>query len=237
MKKTILIHILSFCTITLLGQERFSIQLRSGEDLNTKVVNNRYLFPEFTAGTVVFAESATKVPMNYDMIMDEMHYTDARGQVKALTNNPAEIVSIIIGEREFVHLQYGYAEVLAYFDNKALLIRRKIKTETEKPTGAYGTVSDISAVERSTAILGAAITGGENFTELSGARNITFNVTQTIYLQSGKSTYTGGSESNFLKVFGNNKKSMIRDYVKNRNLDLKKPTDLVELFNYLVDNI
>jgi len=239
-----LICVLSVCNIILLGQERFSIQLHSEEDINSKVANNRYLFSEFTSGTVIFTDNtATKADINYDIIMDEMHFTDAKGEVKALANNPADIVSIHIDGREFIHLRYGYAEVLAYSGNKALLISRRIKAETDKPTGAYGTASEVSAVERSSVIFGEVGTVGANsvksdaVTVLSETKNITFNIQQTIYLQSNKYTYTGGNESNFIKVFGKNKKSMIHDYIKGHKLDLRKPTDLLELFNYLADNI
>ena len=244
MKKYVLTSILSLACCIVFAQQRFTIKVEAGEDINSLISNSRYLFPAFRTGTVVFDDNTTaKAQLNYDMVMGEMQYQDASGKVMALAN-PAEISSILFTDREFIYTKRGYVEVLTYFDNKALLLHRRIKAENEKPTGAYGMASDVSAVEKSNTILTTTQRDVSNLdmmvVETSGAtlggERVTFTTIQTVYLQSDKSLYAGGSEANFQKVFGKSTKSAIRDYIKSNSLNLKKPTDLIQLFNYLVDN-
>jgi len=236
MRKILLIVFLGVFCCKISAQERYTILVESPEDIDSKVTNHQYLFPEFTIGTIVFTDnSATRAPLNYDMIMDQIHFTDGSGQVKKMTNDKNEIASIQIGGREFVYSRNGFAEVLTYYNDKALLICRRIKAEHEKATGAYGMASDVSAVEQSAAMLSSVGSGGENV-GLSNNSSVTFSIIQSIYLQSDKGLFSGGSEKNFVRIFGGNAKS-IHDYVQNKGLNLKKPSDLIELFNFCANQL
>ena len=239
MKKTILICILSFSCVVLFGQERFTIQASTNEDINALVSNSKYVFPEFKGGTVIFSDrTVTRAQMNYNMLTQEMQFVDAQERIMALAN-PAEIASIQIDGREFVYTSRGYAEVLAYAGTRALLLHRRIKAENEKPSGAYGTVSDVSAVQRQTTFSTGTAIGSpvdEVVTDLSGGIKVNLTVTQAIYLQSGHKLFAGNSEKNFARLFGGNIKT-IRNYTTANKLNLKKPTDLILLFNYCADNM
>ena len=244
MKKHVLHSILClFCCIAV-AQERFTVKVNAGEDVNSLISNSRYLFPEFKAGTVVFTDNATsKAPLNYDMIMGEMHYVNASGKVMALSD-VANISSILFADREFIYTPKGYTEVLTYSGNKALLLHRRIKAEQEKPTGAYGMSSDVSAVESSNAILSTSQRDANNSALVAenvgvalGGGNVTFTLLQTLYLYDGTNLLANASEANFQKIFGKDKKSAIRDYIKKNKINQKKPTDLIQLFNYLANDL
>ena len=235
MKKCLFLSFLFIFCQMVFAQERFTITVKDNEDINSLMSNSRYVFPEFRTGKVIFNDfSTTNARLNYNMLTQEMQYVDAQNRILALVN-PAEIASIQIDGREFVYTPRGYAEVLAYAGNKALLLHRRVKVANEKPTGAYGTPSDVSAVERNTTYR-FAYDGLSSVTDLGGEQRINLTVSQTIYLISGKTMYTPPSERNFSRLFGGDTRK-IQNYVKSNKLDLKKPTDLIEVFNYLADNM
>ncbi|MCL2738921.1 MAG: hypothetical protein FWE30_05690 [Bacteroidales bacterium] len=220
-------------SLTLFAQDRFSLQLGPGEDINTSTPRSRYVFPEFRVGTVVLRDGATvSAQMNYDMLREDMLYIDSIGIMRPLPYDPAKVLKITFENREFVYFQTGYAEVLAYSGNKALLMRRMIAIEMNQSGGAYGSVLMSSSMDPNIradleAIRERASAGGDR---------LSIVMHTTIYLRSDRSMFIGGNRANFEKMFGNNHKAMIRDYVRNNKLNLKTPTDVVALFDYLADN-
>ena len=235
MKKFLIPCITAFFCFSALAQERFTIQMQPGEDINSLVTHSKYVFPEFRTGTVLYTDNTTtKAQMNYDMTTGEMHFSDGAGKMMAITN-PTEITSILFEDREFIYSSKGYLEVLTYYNDKALLLHRRINAVKDKPTGGYGMASNVSAVERST---GMVATGDLTYTmEIQETGSVSLTMIQTVYLQSGKSVYAKGSEKNFLQLFGKDKKTAIRDYVTTNRLNLKIPTDLIQLFNYCVETL
>jgi len=217
-----------FLSLLLNAQEKTSITIVAGEDVNKVLSTSCFLFYDYQDATFYSKKGMGKVKMNYNMLTGDMMFIN-EGDTLALSN-PQDIISITIGKQEFIYKSKNYLEILQEIDNKMLLVQRRIKPTVVKQTGAYGVTTASASIHNASGLQTTTSVYGDS--KLNTTKQVVYEVVYTFYLQINNSLYTGATEKNFQKIFGANQKERISNYIKENKLNLKKEEDIIQLFNF-----
>jgi hypothetical protein len=168
------------------------------------------------------------------MMAGEMLMLNEQNEILKL-KKPKEVLAVHFGQREFINSSKGFLEVLKEADDKAILVRWKLKLTAVKNIGAYGTTTESAAIDYVTQIgYSGYIIEGE---KLIHPQELNYRVMPDYYLRLDSGLFRITGERDFVRVFGNDKKDIIRAYVKEYKLNFKKLSDILRLFDYLsIDN-
>ncbi len=227
MKKIILLLTgLLLCASWSYAQERMTMKVTSGEDINQLLATSRFLFPEFQDANVYFKKSTSRAKMNYNMLSGEMLFIDPNGDTLAL-KNVSEVLAIAFGKRLFKNSPKDFVEVLATnsTDDSELVIRRRIRKGDERKEGAYGITSSVASIS---SVSNVYTESGSQ--ALSISSEVSFKKEITYYLVQ-KNKYRTADCSGFLKAYPK-KKADIENYLKQTPVDFDNEADVLRLFRY-----
>ncbi|MDF2192250.1 hypothetical protein [Paraflavitalea sp. CAU 1676] len=188
-----------------------------------KTLLNTFLLSKFYAGKVFLKNGAVQeADLNYDTETKNVVFK-SNGQIMTVTNH-ADVDSIIMANRKFVPFESTFYEVLenstiglfATYINK----RKPIVASTNKEGTKRG-VSD----NANSAVAPAYVSRPNQL-------NYKVDVLSQYWLKRGNSFYKANNEKQLLKVFPLKDNEVIKNYIKENNIDFGNPDDLIRLVAY-----
>ena len=229
MKKSIFLLLLY--PILAAAQNDEVIDIASGEILNEKVSSNvQYVFPEFLAGQVHFADGKRSANLlNYNVLLGEMHFIDNE-DVLAFPDLTNVLVVVVNKRRFFPFNKTEFCEEVFATDDTRLCVRRKGRAMEKSKTGAYGMETSASSVKSYNSI---GSTGRQFNLGVTG--KVKVSVENSYYFMNKGYKYVQiKNEKSIIKQFpGHNEK--IETFVKEHKINFKDEDDLKELIAYCID--
>ncbi|HAF29930.1 MAG TPA: hypothetical protein DCG75_12885 [Bacteroidales bacterium] len=200
------------------------------ENINTRFSeNSMFLFNSFEEGVAYFNdEGISKSKFNYNVVYNDLCYIN-NTQILVITN-VEELDSIKIGSKAFIWKNKKTYERVSS-GKISVLLSRKAKLSSNKPSGAYGTESTTSAVSKKTSFYtGKGIWGGENC-NLNNITDIEIPIIENFYLLINDEIVLA-TKSKINKYFKNHKDS-IKEFINKNSINLKDKNDLIVFTKFL----
>ena len=226
MKKNI-IYIFSvlILNISLSAQKNELITVRAG----TRVIDyfplkERYLYPEFTNGPVLFKNGAGSTSkLNYNLLTGEMEFIQARDTLSIIKKKD---IRLIVVAQDTFYYDNGYLEQIARGHFKVVL-KEYIKLKEVLSKDSYGTSSSGSA-SNSYGMLPAE----GNFYKLAANKDMVFQKTREYYFATASGGFIQFSKKNVIHMFPR-KEDAIKAYLKSNKVDFDSRTDLLRFADFL----
>jgi hypothetical protein len=200
------------------------------QELTPKITyNSQYLYEDFIDGIVELNDSSiVKTKLNYNIVQEEMHYKD-NNIIKALVNK--NIIAIYFQNIKFIYTNSKYYEEVSYHNNlKLLLFRKPNFSEANKIGGAYNTTSETSTSKRFSQVELANGTGSQQVDLPENVKEI--KVANQFYILDSNNNLFMPSKSKLIK-YSNKDKELIKKFIKENKLKLKKKEDLIKLLDFI----
>lgn len=188
------------------------------------IVAPHYVFPEFITGSILLKSgSQNEIRLNYNSITEEMIFEN-QGKYLAITNLES-IDTVFILDRKFIPVEKKFYEVLV--NREIPLFVRYISNVIPpgKPTPYGGTSQSTSAT-----VVNKLYLNGNTYDMVLPA-DYKVTTTEIFYLFINGQYNRINSMNQLIKVIPD-KKSQIKEFVKENKTDFKKQEDLTTLIKY-----
>jgi len=240
-----MVMLVAFVTSSIAQNQRMTLTVADGADLNAVLADSRFLFEGFRESQVFLKNSATtNALMNYNLLSDEMMFIDKKGDTLVLSNI-SDVAAVLIDKHLFKYVSKNFLEVIASdVDTEIeLLAKRVITRDAPVKYGAYGIASPTSAIDNNTT-LARASGGSVNLVTQSAQTSIAnqsasvnrefrFQRKDIYYLTQGKKNRVADKRG-FLKTFSKHSNAIER-YVEKSAIDFKNEQDILRLYKYCVE--
>lgn len=188
-----------------------------------------FLFNTFEEGIAYFDDGGiAKAKYNYNVVYNEFCYID--NSKILVVSNVDELDSIQIGNRIFRHIDNKILETIKS-GKISIFLSRKANIPSDKPSGAYGTESNTSAVTKKTSIYSnyGSIVG--EYANIQSENNLEISVSENLHLLINNELILA-AKLQIYKYFKNNK-TEIKDFIKRNDINLHEINDLESLASFL----
>lgn len=185
-----------------------------------------YRYAEFKLGTVFFKDRRSSgAPMNYNLVLNEIQFIDAKGDTLSLADEP--LIKLITIENDSFFYSKGYYQLLNSFKNIRLAKKETINLSSANKIGAYGQP-----------VQGGAVSSYTSYS--SGGRDVNLVINEKITLKKEESYYLADADDHLMPAAKKNLQrafpkysATIEEYCKSNSTDFKKESDVAKLFDYL----
>jgi hypothetical protein len=184
----------------------------------------RYLYPEFTTGKVLFKNGAGNTSiLNYNLLMGEMEFIQSRDTLSIIKKKD---IRLIVVEQDTFYYDNGYLEQISGGQFKVVL-KQYIKLKEILSKDSYGTSSSGSATNS----YGLLPTDG-NFYKLTVNKDMVFQKTEEYYFATLSGEFVQYTRKNVIRLFPE-KEGAIKDYLKLNKVNFDSRDDLLRLAVFL----
>lgn len=223
--KAILIFLLIFTQCGLQAQNNV-VRIKAGEDAAVILAKEIYLYPEFTAGFVFFRDGlVTAGKLNYNTLVNEMHFIGERGDTLALANEKT-IKFILVGADTFYFGDF-YLRQIATSESVKLLSMQHLKVLDKQKIGAYDQPTSNSSISSYN-----SYTNGLMRYKINVKEDILMNREIRYYFGDRFNRFFPATKKNLLRMFAKDS-SPIEDIVRKLKTDFNKGEDLTKLVKAL----
>lgn len=189
-----------------------------------------YHYPNFKIGKIFFRNNTTTdARLNYNYLNGEIEFISPDNDTLAISKEQMLNIGKVIIDTSTFFYNKGYLELVAQNSIGKLLKREKFDVLKREKIGGYGQASSTSAIE-----------SYSTFKENYGTRQFNLKVRENITLVLKTNYFFGdqyheilpATKKNIYKVFPT-KKELIDSYLKENEVDFKKPGDLKKIFAFL----
>ncbi len=130
----------------LFAQKNKVVTVRAGTNImDVLSTADVFYYPHFTSGKVFFKEgTGTDAKLNYNRLVDEMHFISTKGDTLALANEN-NIKYIAIGNDSFYY-DHGYLTLLASGNLLKLALKQIWIIADTRKVGAYNTTNNTASI-------------------------------------------------------------------------------------------
>jgi hypothetical protein len=188
-------------------------------------VDMQYRYPNFQNGEVFYRDGQKGTGLlNYQMLVKEIHFINAKGDTLALVDLPT-VKQLTIGSDTFFY-DKGLLQILGNYNKVKLALKETLRVADRQKTGAYGIKSSTSSIDSYNSLRVNQGTYG-----LSVAETIIFAKDKMFYLQIKGSLLLPVNWNNMAKAFPSKRNSM-QDFASKNHIDLNKEEDLKKLLTF-----
>ena len=203
-----------------------AIEVNSTDDLMEVIPEKVSLrFPQFSEGIAYFKNgNATSAFFNYNLLLGEMQFIDAKGDTLSIANVEA-VDYITIGNTVFYYVK-GFYELITESNSLKLTKKERFEVADKQKIGGYGQASSSGSIDNYSTytMQGRPIT-------LTVREKVLFKKYISYYILSNNGAVIA-NKSGFIKAFPGRKKS-IETFLSENNINFKKEDDLKKLFKFL----
>lgn len=194
------------------------------------IVLSHYIFPEFTAGTVLM-KSGQKYSalLNYNSFTEEMIFDDKGKKLAIGKEEKGRVDTVYILNRKFFALNDSFVELI-YQSEFELYAGHMCNVKYPGKPAAYGGTSETSSVSTYSGIY----SGGVMY-ELKLPDGYTIKPYTTYWLKRDGELQRFVNMKQLTKLF-DDKKDLIKEYVSTHRVDYDDQESLVQLIKYLESN-
>ena len=187
-----------------------------------------FFYPDFTHGKVFLRNgTASEGKMNYNRLVDEMHFINAKGDTLALDNE--KNVRFIVIATDTFYYDEGYVRLLYTGNLVKLAIRQIWIVADTRQIGAYNTTNNS--------------VGMLSFTSINeGGRLYDLTVNEDVILKKIEVFFFGDTYNHFVAAGKNNllmllpkEQKRISKYLKETKINFASRDDVEKIFQFLKD--
>lgn len=225
--RTIILLLIAYTPVY--AQHNGTVEIRNGDTVGKYIDRNaKYLFDEFSNGTVVYKDGKAEGKLNYNCLVEEMEFINpATDSVMALANLQ-NVDTVIINNTVFIKsgIKASFLQLLTRGDY-CLGVLKSVTLNSIGTKAAYGTVNATTA----NGTTSDYSTSGRN---LNLGTNRVYNIKkeEAYYIVHGHDKKPVRSIKSIIKFFPSAMEESIRQYDEENNLNIKKQSDLIKLVNY-----
>jgi hypothetical protein len=225
MRNVIIFSCLILWNFFLYGQDYKPIIVKKGTTLlDYFSPSERYLYPEFTTGKVLFKTNAYwGIKLNYDYMNGEIEFLQNSDTLTI--SDKKDLMSIIIAEDTFFY-DNGYILQIKSGHPK-IGLKESIEFKEYMKKDGYGTAGAAGARTSYSSIS----TGGESH-KLTADEDLVYRRTKVFYLLSPEGDFDLYNKKNVCKMFPKNKEK-IKSYLKSNKIKFNSEEDLLKLAEFL----
>lgn len=214
-----------FLNISLAAQKNKLIVVKAGRNVGDYFpVEERYRFPEFSAGKAVFRSGVfSEARFNYNLLQNEMEFIQTRDTLTIV--NKKDVRYIVVSADTFYY-DNGYIEIISGGPLKVGM-KKYYKLNDVQKTDSYGIASSGSSRE---SYSGLSTNG--NFYKLKATSDMIFQKNIEYYLSPKPGEFIPFRKNSVIKLFPA-KESEIKSYLKTNKVDFDSQDDLLKFAGYL----
>ncbi len=186
--------------------------------------NERFRFPEFTAGKVTFKNGTiSQAKLNYNYVVSEMQFLQGKDTLSIA--NEKDILGIIIAGDIFI-VNKGYLELI--FDDKVQVgIKQYFNLMDVRKKDPYGEIGSGAATDSY-----SSLHSNGQYNKLTVNQNRIFQMVSEYYLAASSREFVPFTKKKVMQLFPKNKTD-IEDYLNSNKVDFDSRIDLVRFAEYL----
>ena len=195
----------------------------------TKVISyfppsERYLYPDFTEGSVNF-DNGKSIPnmLNYNILSGEMEFLKSKDTL--YIGDKKNITSIVVAQDTFFYYN-GYMEMI-HSGKFKVYVKQTVELKDIQKEGAFGTVNRSSASES----YGFVLSGNRSL-DLTPTENIVLQRVSDYFFSLSGYDFTQFTRINVMKSLPT-KKDKIKNYLKTNNVNFNSREDLLRFSVFL----
>ncbi len=225
-KLTLLLFLLIFSHFNLSAQDSVS--------LNDRFTNStQFLFNNYTNAYIHLKNGdVIKTDINYNVFFQEIWYKN--NNQNFILKDLEKVEYIELENFNLFVLNKMIYETIAYSNKYKILKHREINSESvNKNNGAYGMSTVTGSTESLSNFVTQPTTGVNKVNEISN-KDVEFDVINRFYILdcNNGNTYVIAKRKLY-QLFKNNK-NLIKNFIKENDIDLRNEKDIIELFKYIV---
>ena len=227
MKALLFILFVSFNCPGLFAQKKKFVTVKAGSNIMDVLSPSDVLYyPVFTKGNVIRKDgTVTGAQLNYNRLVDEMHFIGPDGDTLALANE-LTIKYIAIGKDTFFFTDGGYLRIIANSGRANLALKQIWIVSDSRPLGAYNTSNSSTSITS----FNSYIEGGKLY-DMTVNADLVLKKIEQFYLGNNTNHFVLANKKNLLMLFPESERNEI--YLKEHKIDFKKENDLTKLISYL----
>ena len=226
--KTVLILLAALASYAgLQAQKTTAVTIKAGNKISDHLPSSEiYAFPQFTSGNVFFKDGTkAEARLNYNYLVDEMHFIDRKGDTLALDNENT-IKHIAIGTDTFYYNQ-GYFRLIRQNKEAILAFKQVWALGDIKKSGAFNMPSSSGAITTISSFVGR----GGNY-NLALMEDMDLKKLEYFILGDQYNHFSAAGKKNLLLLFPM-KQQAIKSYLQESKVDFNNKEDLVKLVQFL----
>jgi hypothetical protein len=225
MKSILLFTLATLLAYAVTAQNKTNVDINQNTDIEKAISKDiKMYYPAFKGALVYLKGSRTQALMNLNMLSGKMMFIDKNNDTLVLANEQ-EVYLVAFDDRKFIPTPRGFVESLAGVQDTVLGLKTSLQHVGNKKYGAYGMVTNTSAIDNITTVV-----SNIRVDEVNSLAQAGFEKKKIYYIIIGQRTQIA-NQNGFLRVFAK-KKNQIRAYLKQYPVDFNKEEDLVRLFNF-----
>ncbi|WP_155296310.1 hypothetical protein [Spirosoma rigui] len=208
------------------------IRIKGGEgDEKAVPFASRYRYDQFREGKVLYLNGTTgEARLNYNIVLSEMQFIDARGDTMALANESL-LRMVTVGDHVFFYDPLkGYLEVVDNYPDVKLAVRQGLKVAKREKEGGYGQSTGSSAVTS----YQFYSSGTTSVNKLGSKGDLVLIKDRTYFLVDQNNRAQPATKSGVLKIFSKNR-AQVTAYLTRESVNFRLENDLKKLLRYCSD--
>jgi len=225
MKKILILFIIILYTHFLQAQDKHSVIVKAGTSLlDYFTVSERYLYPEFQIGKVLFkSNNYSERKLNYNYLAGEIEFIQDSDTLSIA--NKDYIKSIIVDQDTFFYDKGYILQIKSGPPNVGL--KEELEFIEIQKKDPYGIASSGSATNTY-----SSLPSDGKYYELKANHDMKFERTKWYYISKQKSDFVLYNKKNVYKLFPKYKEK-IKSFLKTNKIKFDSEEDLLDLAEYL----
>ena len=221
--RAVILLLLFACSSGLFAQKRTTVKVKAGDNIMDVVSTSEiFLYPAFTHGQVFLRDgSKTEVRLNYNRLVDEMHFISPKGDTMALSNEK-EIKHLVIGADTFYY-ENGYLRLLASGPLVKLAVSHIWVISDTRQLGAYNSTNNSVSITSF-----RSINQGGRLYDLVVNADLILTKVETFYFGDESNHFLEATRKNLLLLQPKQRKR-IESYLEKNKTSFRKRADLEKL--------
>jgi hypothetical protein len=213
--------------ISLFSQDTSFITVKAGQHITDVFTTaDIFYYPQFTYGKVFFKDGNTaEAKMNYNRLLDEMHFIDPKGDTLALANEKT-IKFITLGKDSFYHNE-GYLRRVSGNNVGKLAVKQVWRFADKKKASAYNITSSVSSISSRSSYY-----DGRRFHNLAVKEDIVLSKVEQYYIGDKYNRFVLAGKKNLLMLFPK-EQNRIDMYLKENKVHFSNKEDLEKIVQFL----
>jgi hypothetical protein len=221
---------LSFALVsvtTLFSQNTSFVTIKAGSNfMDVLTIADVFHYPQFTYGKVFFRDgTVAEVKMNYNKVLDEMHFIGPKGDTLALANE-GTVKFIAIGEDSFYYDQ-GYVRNILGASIVKLAVKQVWKVVGNNKRGAYNSASSSSAISSK-----SSYSNGRGLYKLNVDEDMVLSKVELYYFGDKYNHFVLAGKKNLLMLFPK-EQQRIGMFLTENKVDFSNRDDLEKTVRFL----
>jgi len=225
MNKIIFLSILFLVNINLYAQDEGPIVVKKGTSLiDYFTVEERYLYPEFTPGKVIFKTGVyTERKLNYNYLNGEIEFLENSDTLSIINKKDIKLITI---KQDTFFFDKGYILQLTAGHPK-IGLKESVEFKDYVKKDGYGSTGSSGARTS----YGSMATEGSNY-KLTVNEDVIYKRTKGYYILSNEGDFALFNKKNVNKLFPRNKNE-IKSFLKTNKTKFDSEEDLLKLAEFL----